>query len=211
MKVKDSYYTHAFAYGSLFIGSDPNQYYSFVGELVQVTHFLPNNPNESVMYNNATLVIRNGVTGAHSVAGSFISFRQNGKEYHLQIVNGQKSNCTSADSGPVPQYSKIFSNLIQIYPFPGVNPKPGEYSVCQGSIPEGLGGILNIVWDQSQKNVFQTSEFLSGSQSTHTVMNELRPLTDADNHFLINPCPKGAENLDTDQLIELIHGALRHH
>ena len=211
VKVLDSYYMHLDTYGSLFNVSQSNQYLSFVGEVVQVINYLSDNPNGSVMYNNATLVIRNGVTGKIVTAGSFISFRQNGREYSFEVVNGQKSDCTSADSGPVPQYSKILSNLIQIYPFTGIHPRPGESSICQGVINQPVNAILNVVWDQSLSNVLQITSVLSENQSTNTGVNEFRTLTKADEHFLTNPCPKGSENKETNQLIGLIHGALRHH
>lgn len=211
IKFLDSYYMHLDTYGSMFNGSQANQYYSFVGEVVQVISYLSDNPNGSALYNNATLVVRNGLTGASVIAGSFISFRQNGKFYRFQVINGQKSKCTSADGGPVPQYSKFFSSLIQIYPLPGVAPKAGESSVCQRGVTQPVNDILNIVWDQSQRNVLQATTVLTETQSTNTLINEVRTLTKADEHFLTNPCPKGAEDKETDQLIGLIHGALHHH
>lgn len=212
VKAMDSFYMLMGAYGSLYNGSQSNQYYSFVGEIEDVILFLSDNPSGSVRYTNATLVIRNGATGASVIAGSFITFRQNNKDYHFQVINGQKGNCSSVASGPVPQYSKILSSLIQIYPFPGMPPKPGEYAICQGIVgDQTLSSIVNLVWDASEQfGGFKTVSVLTENQSNYAGIVTHRPLTDADKHFFTNPCPQGAEDKEIDQLIGLIH-ALHHH
>ena len=213
IKTLDSYHLSMEAYGSLFNGSQSNQYYSFVGEIEDAVLYLTDNPSGSVSYSNATLVVRSGVTGKIALVGSFINFLQNNKLYRFEVINGQKSNCTSFDSGPVPQFSKVLSSLYQIYPFPGSQPKPGEYSICQGLIGgQPPNNIFNVVWDGSDVyGGIKTFSVLSENQSSQTGLAKLRPLTDADKRFFTNPCPKGGEVKETNQLIELIHGALRHH
>ena len=212
LKVMDSSYMERAYYGSLFNGTQSNMYYSFVGESQDVILYLTDNPSGSVSYSNTTLVIRNGLTGASVLAGSFITFLQNGTEYRLQIINGIKGNCSSVMSGPVPQLSKIFSNLFQIFPFPGMKPKPGDYTLCQGLAGNPPTDIMNVVYNGSEMyGGLTTVSVLSENQSSYAGIKKFRPLTDKDRHFFTNPCPKGAENKDTDQLIELMHEALRHH
>ena len=215
IKALDSYYSFMGTYGSLYNGSQSNEFYSFVGENEDAVLYLTDNPSGSVSYSNSTLVIRSGVTGKIALVGSFINFLQNNKLYRFEVIDGQKSNCTSFDSGPVPQFSKVLSNLYQIYPFSGSHPKPGEYSICQGLIggqPQNSNSIFNVVWDGSDVyGGIKTFSVLSEYQSSQTGITKFRPLTDADKHFFTNPCPKGGEVKETNQLIELIHGALRHH
>ena len=215
IKTLDSFYSLMDTYGSLYNGSQSNQYYSFVGEIEYVMLYLKDNPSGSVSYSNATLVIRSGVTGKIALVGSFINFLQNNKFYRFEVINGQKSNCTSFDSGPVPQFSKVLSSLYQIYPFPGSQPKPGEYSICQGSTVSSSkppNSIFNVVWDGSEMyGGMKTFSVLYEIENLQTGFTKFRPLTDADKHFFTNPCPKGGEVKETNQLIELIHGALRFH
>ena len=210
--VLDSYVMRTEIYGSLFHGNRTNEYYSFVGESQLAVRYVNNNQNMTAMYSNTTLLVRKGMSGEYQFAGWLYSLYQDGIEYRIQDVNGQRGDCSSFPNRPVIQISKIISNLYTIFPTPEFHPLHGAPDICQGLIEE-TDTIVNVGWLIGPMDMIKFVSTLSEEASVAGNTIEYRKLNEeTDNHYFDNPC-KGDENEKVgqdSQLIGMLYRVLRH-
>ncbi|KAI6649262.1 hypothetical protein LOD99_11629 [Oopsacas minuta] len=203
----DSFVLNTTFFGSSFNKQEANEYYSLIGIMTEATDYISDNPQSSMKFVNSTIRVNKGLTGEEVLEGWFWSLTKYGKQYRLQKVHGQLGNCSSVPAGQILPTSKVLKRLFTIYPEPGVEPKPGSNSICQGLIGQPTPNtIMNIVWNGSEKQGLKDFSTLASSSSIHHNVTSLVELEiPRDKHYFDNPCEHAtASNVQNEKYSELI-------